>query len=93
MTEEDVMQEIPEEAHGMNPMDIPAPMRVNMLINELLLMVDHMSHLRGLIDETMKELMEGVGHVHDENGDHEHEHEHEHGDECCGNPDCDNKEE
>lgn len=87
MTEEDVMQEIPEEAHGMNPMDIPAPMRVNMLINELLQMVDHMSHLRGLIDETMKELMEGVGH------EHSHEHEHEHGDECCGNPDCDNKEE
>ena len=97
MTEEDVMQEIPEEAHGMNPMDIPAPIRVNRLINELLQMVDHMSHLRGLIDETMKELMEGVGHVHDENCNHDHDHTHAHehdddGDECCGNPDCESKE-
>lgn len=55
MTNEEVIQEVPE---GMNPMDMPAPMRVNVLINELLSMVDHMHHLRTLIDETMKELME-----------------------------------
>ena len=55
MTNAEVIQEVPE---GMNPMDMPAPMRVNVLINELLSMVDHMHHLRTLIDETMKELME-----------------------------------
>ena len=72
MTEEPIMQDIPE---GMNPMDMPAPMRVNVLINELLQMVDHMSHLRGLIDETMKELMESQmpAHVHDENCNHDEE--------------------
>ncbi len=80
---EDVMQEIPEEAHGMNPMDIPAPMRVNMLVNELLQMVDHMGHLRTMIDDTMKELMEGVAPPH----------AHEHHDECCDDPSCGSKEE
>ena len=61
MTEEPIMQELPD---GMNPMDMPAPMRVNVLINELLSMVDHMHHLRTLIDGTMKELMEShAGHV------------------------------
>lgn len=49
------MQEVPE---GMDPMDMPAPMRVNVLINELLMMVDHLHHLRTMIDDTMKELME-----------------------------------
>ncbi|MHA1290471.1 MAG: hypothetical protein ACTSPB_24070 [Candidatus Thorarchaeota archaeon] len=84
MTEEEpIMQEIPEGMEGTDPMNIPAPMRVNMLINELLSMVDHMSNIRGLIDETMKELMESqlAGHVH------------EHGDDCCEDPDCENKEE
>jgi hypothetical protein len=75
MTEEEpIMQEIPEGMEGTDPMNIPAPMRVNMLINELLQMVDHMGHIRGLIDETMKELMEHqMGHVHDENCDHDEE--------------------
>jgi hypothetical protein len=77
MTEEEpIMQEIPEGMEGTDPMNIPAPMRVNMLINELLQMVDHMGHIRGLIDETMKELIEGqMGHVHDENCDHDHDEE------------------
>lgn len=75
MTEEEpIMQEIPEGMEGTDPMNIPAPMRVNMLINELLQMVDHMGHIRGLIDETMKELIEGqMGHVHDENCNHDEE--------------------
>ena len=75
MTEEEpIMQEIPEGMEGTDPMNIPAPMRVNMLINELLQMVDHMGHIRGLIDETMKELIEGqMGHVHDENCNHDHD--------------------
>ncbi len=67
----EVMQEVPA---GVNPMDLPAPMRVNVLINELLMMVDHMHHLRTVIDDTMKELMEAhAGHVHDENCDHDEE--------------------
>tara|TARA_Y100000992_G_C21237259_1_gene478839 strand:- start:593 stop:874 length:282 start_codon:yes stop_codon:yes gene_type:complete len=93
MTEEDIMQEIPEGMEGMDPRSIPAPMRVNMLINELLQMVDHMSNIRGLIDETMKELMEAqVGHVHDENCNHDHD-EVKADDDCCGDPDCESKEE
>jgi len=83
MTEEEpMMQEIPEGMEGMDPRSIPAPMRVNMLINELLQMVDHMSNIRGLIDETMKELMEH------QMGDHVHEHD----DDCCEDPDCESKE-
>ncbi len=71
MTNEEVMQEVPT---GVNPMDLPAPMRVNVLINELLMMVDHMHHLRTVIDDTMKELMEAHSdHVHDENCDHDEE--------------------
>ena len=97
MTEEEpIMQEIPEEMQGMDPMNIPAPMRVNMLINELLSMVDHMSKIRSLIDETMKELMEGqMGeHVHDENCNHDHDHDEvKADDDCCGDPDCESKEE
>jgi hypothetical protein len=69
MTNEEVMQEVPE---GMNPMDMPAPMRVNVLINELLMMVDHLHHLRTLIDETMKELMEShTGHTSDDTTEEE----------------------
>ena len=71
MTNKEVMQEVPE---GMNPMDMPAPMRVNVLINELLMMVDHLHHLRTLIDETMKELMEShAGHVGEMVNDSEEE--------------------
>ena len=93
MNEEDIMQEIPEGMEGMDPMNIPAPMRVNMLINELLSMVDHMSKIRSLIDETMKELMEGeVGHVHDENCNHDHD-DAKADDDCCGDPECESKEE
>ena len=88
MTEEEpIMQEIPEGMEGTDPMNIPAPMRVNMLINELLQMVDHMGHIRGLIDETMKELIEGQ--MESPMGDHVHEHD----DDCCGDPDCESKEE
>ena len=96
MNEEDIMQEIPEGMEGMDPMNIPAPMRVNMLINELLSMVDHMSKIRSLIDDTMKELMEGqMGeHVHDENCNHDHDHDEvKADDDCCGDPDCESKEE
>ena len=95
MNEEDIMQEIPEGMEGMDPRSIPAPMRVNMLINELLSMVDHMSKIRSLIDETMKELMEGeVGHVHDENCNHDHDHDDAKADDdCCGDPECESKEE
>lgn len=68
MTEENTV-EIPQ---GINPEDLPPELRVNVLMNELLMMVDHMTNLRTRIDDTMKELMEGV-HEQELDGDHAEE--------------------
>ncbi len=43
-------------------------------------------HLKKEIDIAMAQIM-GSG------PEHGHEHSHEHGDECCANPDCENKKE
>jgi hypothetical protein len=48
-------------------------------MNEMMNMVDHMTQLKVVIDETMAELMQGHEHVHD--------------DDCCGDPECGNEEE
>jgi len=68
MAEENTL-EVPE---GMNPEEMPPELRINVLMNELLMMVDHMTNLRTRIDDTMKELMEGV-HEHGPECDHDEE--------------------
>lgn len=88
MTEE----EMPE-MQPVDPMSFPPAIRVNLLMNEMMNMVDHMTQLKAVIDETMAELMQGHEHthVHDENCDHDHD-EIKVDDDCCGDPDCESKE-
>jgi len=74
MTEE----EMPE-MQAVDPMSFPPAIRVNLLMNEMMNMVDHMTQLKVVIDETMAELMQG--------------HEHVHEDDCCDDPECGNEEE
>ena len=78
MTEQET-QEMP----AIDPMTVPPSMRVNLLINEMMNLVDHMTQLKAAIDHTMAELMHG----------HPHAHAHEHDDDCCDDPECGSKEE
>ncbi len=75
MTEQDT-QEMP----AIDPMTVPPSMRVNLLINEMMNMVDHMTHLKAAIDQTMAELMHGHPHAQEDDG-------------CCDDPECGSKEE
>lgn len=79
MSEEQQIPEMP----AIDPMTVPPSMRVNLLINEMMNLVDHMTQLKAAIDHTMAELMHG----------HPHAHAHEHDDDCCDDPECGNKEE
>lgn len=63
--------------------DAPPEMRVNILMTQLLMTVEHLGTLKKEIDIAMAQIMSS-GPEH---------HHHEHGDECCGNPDCENKKE
>ena len=78
----------------MNPMELPAEIRVNVLLNEMLNLVEHMTHLKQMIDQTMSELAgnDPHHHVHDENCNHDHDSVRV-DDSCCGDPDCSSKEE
>ena len=67
------------ENNPMNPMELPAQIRVNVLLNEMLNMVEHMTQLKEMIDHTMSELAGNTPHVHDND--------------CCDDPDCSSKEE
>lgn len=75
-------EQIPE-MPAIDPMTVPPSMRVNLLINEMMNLVDHMTQLKAAIDHTMAELMHG----------HPHAHAHEHDDDCCDDPECGSKEE
>jgi hypothetical protein len=66
--------------------DAPPEMRVNILMTQLLMTAEHLGTLKKEIDIAMAQIM-GSG------PEHGHEHSHEHGDECCANPDCENKKE
>jgi len=61
--------------------DAPPEMRVNILMTQLLMTVEHLASLKKEIDIAMGQIM----------GDNHHDHNHDHGDECCANPDCENK--
>ena len=62
--------------------DAPPEMRVNILMTQLLMTVEHLASLKKEIDIAMGQIM----------GDNQgHQGHHHHGDECCANPDCENK--
>jgi hypothetical protein len=66
--------------------DAPPEMRVNILMTQLLMTVEHLASLKKEIDIAMGQIMG------DNQGHHDHhDHNHDHGDECCANPDCENK--
>ena len=85
MSEEEQIPEMP----AIDPMTVPPSMRVNLLINEMMNLVDHMTQLKAAIDHTMAELMHGHPHAHD----HSHDHDHNHDVDCCDDPECGSKEE
>ena len=62
--------------------EAPPEMRVNILMTQLLMTVEHLATLKKEIDVAMAQIM-GTPHTHT--------HAHEHGEECCDNPDCENK--
>ena len=62
--------------------EAPPEMRVNILMTQLLMTVEHLATLKKEIDVAMAQIM-GTPHIHT--------HAHEHGEECCDNPDCENK--
>ena len=74
----------------MNPMELPAEIRVNVLLNEMLNLVEHMTHLKNMIDKTMAELAgnDAHEHVHDENCNHDTDESEEAVNDCCGSPEC-----
>lgn len=82
------------ENNPMNPMELPAEIRVNVLLNEMLNLVEHMTQIKQMIDHTMAELAgnDPHAHVHDENCNHDHD-PIKADDECCDDPDCSSKEE
>jgi len=61
--------------------EAPPEMRVNILMTQLLMTVEHLATLKKEIDVAMAQIM----------GTEPEHHHHEHGDECCSNPDCKNK--
>ena len=56
--------------------EAPAEMRVNILMTQLLMTVEHLTALKAEIDSAMSELM-GNAHVHGPDCDHDHDHEEE----------------
>ena len=62
--------------------EAPPEMRVNILMTQLLMTVEHLATLKKEIDVAMGQIMG----TPDEHHDHHH-----HGDECCSNPDYENK--
>ena len=65
--------------------DAPPEMRVNILMTQLLMTVEHLASLKKEIDIAMGQIMG------DNQGYQGHQGHHHHGDECCANPDCENK--